>query len=44
MNATVGPAVALVKVGASADSAEEMKDTRVQNRGGFIGARHPVEY
>jgi len=27
MNATVGPAVALAKVGASADSAEEMKDT-----------------
>ncbi len=27
MNATVGPAVALAKVGASVDSAEEMKDT-----------------
>jgi len=27
MNVTVGPAVALAKVGASADSAEEMKDT-----------------
>jgi len=27
MNAMVGPAVALAKAGASADSAEEMKDT-----------------
>ena len=27
INVTVGPAVALAKVGASADSAEEMKDT-----------------
>lgn len=36
MNAHDGPAVALAKVGALTDSAEEMKDTTGPNPWGFI--------
>ena len=41
MNAKGGPSEARrAKEGASADSAEEMKDTMGETRGGFIFASH----